>query len=477
MGRVTSVLLCGLVLVTLAVALAPPALAVTVTYTVSSESMARGTSTGFANEAYDDAATDTKTEGGTSATVTPILIPTGDATPNAWGANVCTLPATEYTCVDDNPPHDGNTTYVSADPGVGASVISFYDMVNINILPGTLVSIDTVTVYAWARVNTTVVGGLNPFYLTLYDTGTNCASVASLMTLAYANYSAAFALACSGGAWTETKVNSLQVELMCRDDGLPPAEPNCAATATGVVVSYTLATDFYLDFTSTFLGVVGAHQALVYECTTTDETTTLTATVGSTADTVTCNGGLNRMDLSTVSGSVDVRIAGASSGDLTQSTYAFDVLTLVSIVEEGGGGAPRADFTYEYVWWGGRVLLHDASTGTVGNVTYSWRDVTNGVGIGVGANASYFPYGWLDFGVHEIVVEHTVVDEYFGRSTVQKVVRIDNTPRFLVLASLVAIFVVILAMVLMRDKKGGKRRATKPRVVRFDPGKYLNRGK
>lgn len=461
MGRVGSVLLCVLVLATLAVAYVPSrSSALTVTYSPSAETVARGTSTGFANEAYDDSATDTKTEGGTTRSAW--LKPNGDVS-TGWSKTATCL--SHFACVNDDPVHDGNTTIITSP---SASLTDSFE--HENFTPSASV-IDSVTAWTVARENAT----LSQTYTFSAGHPTTCANLPSLvpvLTQALTNYSTAtYATNCQSTAWTVANLNAL---VTIHDSSLGDGTNPITSTATGITVAYR--NDFYVDFTSTFNGVVGTNQALVYECTTTDETTTLDATIsGTSAGAVTCDGGLNRLDISIVSGSVTVQLASAAqTGDLTQSTFAFDVLTLVSVVEEGGGGAPRADFTASYVWWENRVVLHDASTGTVGAVRHFWFDETNGLIVHGDANASYSPYGPLDMGVHEVVVRHTVVDEQSNSATVRKVVRIDNTPRFLIVASLFAIFVVLLAMYLLREKRG-KRTRQKRRTVTFDPGRYLNK--
>src|SRR3972149_4056819 len=89
--------------------LVPYAASGLVVYTVSSESVARGSSDGFGSEASDDGAVNVKTEGAATARVDVTLLPNGDVL-NEWaGFGGCQTDGIAFDELDEDPADDDAT--------------------------------------------------------------------------------------------------------------------------------------------------------------------------------------------------------------------------------------------------------------------------------------------------------------------------------------------------------------------------------
>jgi hypothetical protein len=314
--------------VVLAVLLVPPAAAAT-EYPLSSVTVNRGSVSGTGNMAQDDSVTDTLTEGGTSAL--RWLKPTADVDADTWLQSGCA--ASHFACIDDDPVHDANTTYLTT-----TNVAQLIERFELENWPGPYtLTIDTATVFGWARTNTTPAD--LDWDLSISTPGGSCTLLTPSLTLAYANYSLAYTQACGvgEGVFTSAILNGTRLWEIC---GSTP-NTGCTVTASGLVVNYR--DTFYVDFSAEFPGIPSDATGLrlAYECTTTDETTTLTAThLGASVGSVTCDGTGRELALNGDSGVVTVSFASPGQTDGTASTIAFDLLVVAAETSGGGGGGP-----------------------------------------------------------------------------------------------------------------------------------------
>lgn len=344
-ARVLAVLVTFLAAGVAIVSTTPPARGA---WDVASESMTRGTSTGFGNQGDDDGVTNVKTEVGTSRTAW--IKPNADLSLTDWDDNNGCVPG-EWCHVADDPIQDGNTTFLAE--GAGTSWIAFADW--------TLgdATFDSVTGFWWAKKNQTAdPEGLN-FSVATEAAGPSLArclpSILPILTQAFSNVtSAAFTTNCeTGGVWTIAGIGLLATALRVFDAGAERA----AVTAAGITVAYR--NDFSLDFASVFNAVVGEGLAVAYDCTTTDAEGLDLYVNGALRDSGICAGAkvAGFVAFGTFDNPRDVTVRLASpttTGDTTESTYTFDVLAIVGsdLPPPDDGGIPDlADrFPCSYKW-------------------------------------------------------------------------------------------------------------------------------
>lgn len=161
-----------------------------------------------------------------------MLLPTADETAPGWTASGC---VSQFDCLNENPPHDVDSTYITANPPSPGSVISSFQLDNV---PSDVDSIEGVIVFVWFRQAVSVpIYGMSPL---LMEDDTACAPILESPTAAYTNLTAEYTVDCGGiNVWTAETVNALRLFLSCEDDGAPPAESDCWATSAGIVVAYT----------------------------------------------------------------------------------------------------------------------------------------------------------------------------------------------------------------------------------------------
>lgn len=137
-----------------------------------------------------------------------LLTPTADGTYIRWGS-----PLTHFDDVDDDPPHDGDVTYVHT--VTNAWLTDTYVMEDLPALPAGTKEAGTVTVFSWAKevnfdgeTNNTVYT-----YGTLYDEGSNA------LTAAYLNNT--WVLAANpntGNQWTLAEIAAMEVGISGKND-------------------------------------------------------------------------------------------------------------------------------------------------------------------------------------------------------------------------------------------------------------------
>jgi hypothetical protein len=354
MRAATCAILVGL-LVT-ATLLSTPTRGILTIFPVAAESVTRGTSTGFSNEADNDGGTDTKTEAGTSRTTTLTLLPSSDSA-NSWlTATPCQTDATAFDELDEDP-NDGDTTCRRATVSATNALVDTHMG---DVAGGPLGVIDDydVTAIAETRLETAgqdgspncttfVLCGLlqltgggcapNPSTDLFYETSTTGALYVTRSKL----YESCMLAGASAVEWTEARINNLRIAQSC-EDGAGGGSTTCRTTQHKITVDVAYRDDFYVDFTSTFVNVRGTNLALLYECTTTDQSTTdLRALLNSDVQgTLTCDGASRSLPLVGASGVVLLQVQSATqSGDATESTYAFDWLVLqADVAPDSGGG-------------------------------------------------------------------------------------------------------------------------------------------
>ena len=165
--------------------------------------------------------------------VTLMLLPMADEVPSDWTASGC---ISQYDCVDDNPPHDVEATYLTADPLTPETIKVPFQIQN---LPNDAETVESVVIFLWVRTETSDPDGSSA-YLVMED-DTVCASTTETASTTYTNTTLSYTVDCGGvDDWTPDSVNALRFFADCTDDGIPPAESNCRVTSVGIVVAYTM---------------------------------------------------------------------------------------------------------------------------------------------------------------------------------------------------------------------------------------------
>lgn len=330
------------VAVLMAIALAPPVDAATEWY-VGSETMTTGTSTGFVNEQTDDGAVNVKTEAATTSggPYAAMARPNADITvemdykhsePSCTIAGSVHWPYISGSCPGEP---DGNTSYIGttvvAPPGDSTD---YDDFATTDLTLPAGAAITSVAGFMWARKNDTYLITLN---LYVFDSTGACGVYSPTITQAYANYSMAYSNSCDANAWTAADLADLLIYFSAQYPLPDVGGKSIDITYAGIVVTYTVATDYALDLTSTYQDVAGTSLALVAECTTTEAAEdTLTVTyAGAARGTIACDGVRNHLGLPSNTGTVQVQLSSVTvAGDATQSTYTFDVLVLETTITE-----------------------------------------------------------------------------------------------------------------------------------------------
>jgi len=170
---------------------------------------------------------------------TVMLLPSADDSPQQWTGSGCAAP-TLYTCLDEDPPHDANLTYLTANPATPGTLTATFQMQD---LPVGVLSVESVTTFAWALEEAS---GSSMFSIghRLSACSTFSAPVTDL-TISWANVTAPLVVDCNGAAWTVSTVNAAMMQIRCQDDGIAAAEQNCRMTSAGFVVAYTIETGLY----------------------------------------------------------------------------------------------------------------------------------------------------------------------------------------------------------------------------------------
>jgi len=164
--------------------------------------------------------------------VVRMLLPSADEASPGWTASGC---VSQYDCVNDNPPHDVDASYLTANPTTPGTLLSSFQVEN---LPNDVLSVESVTLYMWVRLEAPGSDGSSA-YLTLED-GTACVGIVEIPPgTSYTNTTLILPVDCATNTWTSDAVNGLRLTVACVDDGNPPAEQNCRTTAAGIVVAYT----------------------------------------------------------------------------------------------------------------------------------------------------------------------------------------------------------------------------------------------
>jgi len=324
-------------------------------YQVTSETMARGSTTGFGNEGQDDGVTDVKTEAGTSQFASQTLMPNADFVDDGWNQAPCSVDTSEWDELDETP-HDGDAT-CRRTTATTTSVYVFTNMEDVGALPSGILDDLDVTAYVTVRresgdatTGTTcsgpVCGEQN------YNSDQTPCTIVQFGDTSSASYveGSVFRETCGGGTeWTATRINAVTVASGC-EDGDGAASEVCRTTQHRLLVGITYRDTFYVDFISEFGGVASdaSNLRLQYQCTSTDAETTLQAThLGAAVGTIDCDGVTHELALNGDSGVVSVELASISTTDITASTYTFDVLILLADTTGGGGGGGGDEDVFE----------------------------------------------------------------------------------------------------------------------------------
>lgn len=320
--RASSAIVACLVLLNALMLVAPTSRADAHSYYVQSETMNRGTSdNAVGNLQGADGALNVMTETGTLHSPGAWLKPNGNAAPNNFLAKtICS--ASHFTCVNDDPVHDANTTYV-----VGAAgQVNKHENYTTTDWAISATIINSVTQFTWVRDNVSGGGpGLGIDYQLWIEDGTTQCPSSSGNTLSgvFVNLTVVNPLACSGGSWTVAKVNALTQQ---HQKGGNLALDDFTITSVGVVVAYT--DTFYIDAVFNFVGVQGTNTQVNYVCTTTNAANAL---VGPGGAVVTCDG--TQHAFAVADGTQSLEFTGASAPSVPEATagaWSFDYLTITT---------------------------------------------------------------------------------------------------------------------------------------------------
>lgn len=230
---------------------APPARADYTAFLPSALSVSTGTFSGSLTDLGSaDGAGITITEAGAGpgADIKAWLKPNADGAVVQWRANDGCTAGLEYTCVDDTPVHDGNTTIINA------FTLSSQEMTFTDWAAPVGVSIDSVQIFTVARRNASS-GTSYSVNLQTEDKAFICLPILTLtgpteITQAFANYSSLpYATDCrNGDAWSVAEVNDLLLTHVDNGNFV------LTTTATGLIVQYD-DVDYSLSATLTFTGL------------------------------------------------------------------------------------------------------------------------------------------------------------------------------------------------------------------------------
>lgn len=150
---------------------------------------------------------------------------------NVYSEVGCSVCPNHYTCVDESPGHDSNTTYVS-NGGLDVWERDLYNVQNSSVGSGT---INWVRVYAVMRITNEPA---NYGKLSIKSGGIAEDSAAKALTTSWATYYEQWDTPPEGGSWTWAKIDALQAGAsLYGDSGKYAPRGNC--TQVYVVVDYT----------------------------------------------------------------------------------------------------------------------------------------------------------------------------------------------------------------------------------------------
>ncbi len=428
---------------------------------VAAETVAHGSSNGYSNEQQNDALVNIKTEGSTE-NVAPLLVPNGDVAVN-WDRMVGSCAGTTHTaCLTKPGEPDLGTSYIGADLGVADPEDIDRLAMSLLVLPaGTQVV--SVTAFGWASWSGTP---LEPsFWLGINDATADCAySTLFIVPEAWVNYSYTWPLSCDGNAWTVADVAAMQILLKAGAGG---AATQGRCTYAGLLVTYRI--NQYVFFASQFNSVEGLSTTLVYECTTTDESNQLTVTyLAMPQGSIICDGIERLFNLPTDVGTIQVILSSAPTGDLTASTFTFDVLYLTT--ETQGDGDDHGGGTGDLVSLDCRPTLTQIKCSAWVNgqvvglsITYSeWFIDGRAAGTGYSmGGAALIHYADLDyFSIKSNVTVY--VRLYLSNSQMLEGstdVLVDNS--WIILVVLALLLLVIITIIYLVAKRGSKVEARK----------------
>jgi len=138
-----------------------------------------------------------------------MLKPNGDFSlppPNAgnWTTEGCADPD-KYECIDEDP-QDGNTTFIVSDQG--DANIEMFTLENMTIPSGAV--IDSVSVFAWLRGNTTgtvIDISLDDYWI--FGSNFMCTMIVNSPGVSFQNYSQNWGATCNGPAWDLIVINTM----------------------------------------------------------------------------------------------------------------------------------------------------------------------------------------------------------------------------------------------------------------------------
>ena len=323
-------------------------------YYVVSETVTKGTSNGFQNEGAGDSQVNTKTEAN-NGTLTALMLPTGDVSlnwdyvkyttppcpvglpPTHAGALTCPVPTASLE-------QDGNDTYITAKTvqTTDSNDVDRFDLLDPGLPTGSVIS--KIQAFAWARFNQST--GTQQISYDLGDPTGKCDPVGfgvgpspSAYTMAFENRTsgAYWTLSCDGDAWATSDLANLDLYLTYAGDGGPGVSMYATVTYAGVVITFQ--TDYWMDISQTIN--VPSEQVSKVEvklsCSLSGDTDTPTLQIaGNTVATGLCVG--QYVDTSYDTGQRgDIVIRLYSNPDVTQTTYAIDLLIArVTKTEQGG---------------------------------------------------------------------------------------------------------------------------------------------
>jgi hypothetical protein len=312
-------------------------------YPLVSESVTKGTSSGFSAESAGDSVSDTKTEANNGTTTVMMLpfndvavdwdyvyydtppCPVGLPTANHTGALTCPYPGAMLE-------PDDNTSYIAAlvNHATDDADLDQFNLLD-PLLPVSTV-ITGVSVFVWARMNETDTHILS---FTVEDSSGACSYSYPVITQAFANYTDDWPLSCDGDAWTSTNLADLDLNLVALT--AVSIDRHVTATYAGVIVTYQ--TPYWLDISSTInVPTEQVSQVEIFlSCSLAGDTEGFTMQING----LTVAAGLciapyvDTRYLTDARG--DVIIRTYSNPDPTQTTYSIDLLVArVTITDTGG---------------------------------------------------------------------------------------------------------------------------------------------
>lgn len=273
------------------------------------------------------------------------LKPVGDGSPLEFGeggASGCAPATVEYCYVDDDPVHDGNTSFLFT---TGSAVQSSRH--EVTDVP-TDITVTGLTVWVVARKNSSANDG---FTYGLTTTGGDCTQNDPSLTEAFGNYSS-LVLGCPD-ALTGTIVNSARVKLSTPGCTPLPCPIGQTVTAEGLTISYT-DRDYQVAAYVNFTDVQGfSGYDLDFEGSTSLSGETLELQVLQSGGYVTVvapflsaseTAGQYNLDPArdVLDQAVSFRIIDSSTNDETGESFQLDAFAIAATSDGGGSGPGQA---------------------------------------------------------------------------------------------------------------------------------------